>query len=781
MDKSIRGGVRELLHLANKFVKELSKPFVGREEEATAIVLAIVSGEHIVLIGEPGCVSGDTIIASDDGKLFYIEDLAKDLVPGVYVTDFPIFPPGNAKQLHIYDVIETVLIRTKHGFMIRVTPNHPIMTDQGWKEARELKPKDKIVIYRQIPSPKDYVRIPNEIIMPVNNPYRGLGWRKIKERKKVKRPKVLDEKLAELLGIFFAEGFFGHNYIGFGVGINERELQNRILKLMAEIFGVKPQRISERRSKKTRTKNIRIFRYNSVYLNRLFRWLDHDHEGEKRVSRWILISPKSVSAAFLRGLFEGDGCVNISRAHRTYNITLKSKSLKLLQGVQILLLRHGILSKIYTGKHYDKRYGKTYTYHVLRINGLENLLKFKDEIGFISIDKRKKLDETISILSLSRKSGGNTDLSPIIYDPVKEVKLIHEQIRVYDFHVPKTHSFFTNGMLSHNTAKSALARRAADLINARFFKYLLTKFTEPDELFGPLDIRALKEGKYIRITKNKLPEAEIAFIDEIFNANSAILNMFLTIMNERILYDGYNEIKVPLWTMIAATNRIPDEPELQALYDRFLFRHFIKPISEDKWMELLDASWKIEAGLYDRPEPILNMDHIRALNKLLFEVDLSKIKEKLVKLYAIFEDQGIHITDRRKGKALKVIAANALLNERMVATEEDLLVLKVVIPKDRDQAEQVIGILMDEIKAAERHLRELAEIEANIREARQYILCITGFEPRLVDYLRSFETVRDRVRRIADETTDEVVRRKAIDVLNDISDVIALIRRKLGI
>ena len=110
------------------------------------------------------------------------------------------------------------------------------------------------------------------------------------------------------------------------------------------------------------------------------------------------------------------------------------------------------------------------------------------------------------------------------------------------------------------TCKSALARRAADLINAKFFKYLLTKFTEPDELFGPLDINALKQGRYVRITRNKLPEAEIAFIDEIFNANSAILNMFLTIMNERILYDGYSEIKVPLWTMIAASNTVPDEP-----------------------------------------------------------------------------------------------------------------------------------------------------------------------------------------------------------------------------
>ncbi len=331
------------------------------------------------------------------------------------------------------------------------------------------------------------------------------------------------------------------------------------------------------------------------------------------------------------------------------------------------------------------------------------------------------------------------------------------------------------------TAKSALARRAAELINARFFKYLLTKFTEPDELFGPLDITALKQGKYVRITRNKLPEAEIAFIDEIFNANSAILNMFLTIMNERILYDGYNEIKVPLWTMIAASNNVPDEPELQALYDRFLYRHFVRPVSEDKWAELLEAAWKIEAGYYEHAQPILSMDDIRMLNKLLFEVDLNPVKEKLLKLYAIFEDQGIHITDRRKGKALKAIAASALLNKRMRATEEDLFVLKHIAPRDSEEMEQVYAILLDEIKATEKHLRELAEIQANAREAKNYIAKVTDFDPRLVDYLRSFEAVKERVKRLAEETSDDVVRQRALDVLAEINEVIDMVKRKFMI
>ncbi len=755
-------GINELLTNANKFVDELAKPFVGREEEAKAIALAIISGEHIVLIGEPGCVTGDTIIASEDGRLFYIEDIAKNLIPGVYIADFPVFPPGHADQLHIYDVWETIEIRTRHGFILRGTPNHPVMTPQGWKELRGIRPGDKVLVYTRIPSPKHYIEIPLDKEMQ-------------KEKNAVKSVKILDERLGEILGVYTSRGMLGKGYIGFKIGVNEGKLRRRIYDLMKELFDVEPAKIM--------VKNSRISRviYRSSYLAKLFKLLDHSRGMVRRVSRWILLSPKNVSASFLRGLFEGSAKLSTSRRDKNYSIVLRSKSLELLKGVQILLLRHGILSKINSLEKRSRRYGKTYTYHMLKIDGYENLEKFHREIGFISEEKNEKLMEAIKILNESGRDKKITSGNGYIYDTVREVRRINGWTRVYDFHVEKTHSFFTNGLLSHNTAKSALARRAAELINARFFKYLLTKFTEPDELFGPLDINALKQGRYVRITRNKLPEAEIAFIDEIFNANSAILNMFLTIMNERIVYDGYNEIRVPLWTMIAASNNVPDEPELQALYDRFLYRHFVKPVSEDKWADLIEAAWKIEAGYYEAAEPILNMEDIRNLNKLLFEVNLEPVKEKLIRLYAIFEDQGIHITDRRKGKALKAIAASALLDKRLTAKEEDLFVLKFVAPRDAEEMEQAYAILLDEIKATEKHLKELAEIEANVREAKAYIVKITDFDPRLVDYLRSFESVRERVRKIAEETSDDVVRQRALDVMAEINDVIELIRRKFMI
>ncbi|MGC9121888.1 MAG: AAA family ATPase [Thermogladius sp.] len=331
------------------------------------------------------------------------------------------------------------------------------------------------------------------------------------------------------------------------------------------------------------------------------------------------------------------------------------------------------------------------------------------------------------------------------------------------------------------TAKSALARRAAELINARFFKYLLTRFTEPDELFGPIDINALKMGKYVRITSNKLPEAEIAFIDEIFNANSAILNTLLTLMNERIIYDGYNEIRVPLWTLISASNNVPDEPELQALYDRFLFRHFVKPVEEDKWSSLLDAAWEIEVRGFGATRPVLSMDEIRELYKLVLSVDVKSVKEKVLRLFAIFEDQGIHITDRRKGKSLKALAAMAVLNGRMRAVEEDLMVLKYVVARDREEYEKVYGILLEEVKASERLARELAEIENNVKEAFRYIGKLSDLDPRLVDYLRSFESVKERVKRLAEESGDQRIRERASKLLVEVEELIEVIRKKLSL
>lgn len=331
------------------------------------------------------------------------------------------------------------------------------------------------------------------------------------------------------------------------------------------------------------------------------------------------------------------------------------------------------------------------------------------------------------------------------------------------------------------TAKSALARRAADLLQARFFKYLLTRYTEPDELLGPLDINALREGRYVRVTRGKLPEAEIAFLDEVFNASSAILNTLLTLMNERVIFDGYNEIAVPLWTLIAASNTVPEEPEYQALYDRFLVRHFIKPVSEDKWKDLLESAWKIEKEGYRAPSPVITMEEIRAISRLVLEVDLSHVLPKLVKLYAVLEDRGIHMTDRRKGKTLKIIAAHSLLNERNTALEEDLSVIKYTAPRDHEESEKVAILLLEELATREKILEELREIRENIREVKAYLARAPEFHPKLLEYLRGLEKTREKLRSIVENVVDDYVRKKALDLLSEANSVIDELKSKFAL
>ncbi|MEM3305975.1 MAG: AAA family ATPase [Saccharolobus sp.] len=332
------------------------------------------------------------------------------------------------------------------------------------------------------------------------------------------------------------------------------------------------------------------------------------------------------------------------------------------------------------------------------------------------------------------------------------------------------------------TAKSALARRAAELLNAKFFMYLLTKYTEPAELFGALDINALKEGQYRRITKDRLPESEIAFLDEIFNANSTILNALLSLLNERVIYDGYNVIKTPLRTLITASNRVPDEPELEALYDRLLLRHYARPVGEELWKQLLDATWEIEfTNKWAVKEPIMSIEHLDKLYSYLSQVDLSGIKNKLLKLYAMLEEKGIHLSDRRKGKALKIISAHSILNGRLKANEEDLIVLKYIAPREIDDFEKVSALLSEELKTPIKYMKELNEIYNNIKEASKYVDAANESDPRLIELIRSLRATRDRISLLGKESGDEKVEEFSKEVLSEIDQLIEKVARKLGI
>lgn len=139
------------------------------------------------------------------------------------------------------------------------------------------------------------------------------------------------------------------------------------------------------------------------------------------------------------------------------------------------------------------------------------------------------------------------------------------------------------------TAKSMLAEALVSWMHGERFSVLLTKFTTPEEVFGPISVVGLKADDYYRITTGKLPEAHVAFMDEIFKASSAILNTTLQVLNERTFRNGKTLVTCPLKLCIAASNEWPGEQgkELGALFDRFLLRKAVRPIATDKGLQTL--------------------------------------------------------------------------------------------------------------------------------------------------------------------------------------------------
>ena len=209
------------------------------------------------------------------------------------------------------------------------------------------------------------------------------------------------------------------------------------------------------------------------------------------------------------------------------------------------------------------------------------------------------------------------------------------------------------------TAKSELARRLQSILaGGHYFERLLTRFSVPEELFGPLSIRALEADRYERLTDGYLPQATVAFIDEIFKANSAILNALLTLLNERAFDNGTQRIHTPLVCVIAASNELPDEEELEALYDRFLLRHQVSPVSQAGFRRLL--ALETQSGKDIDPSDRIDPGLLSAIRQNA--ADLPLTEDTLLLLEDLREAllrEDIRVSDRRWRQALGLLRVAA--------------------------------------------------------------------------------------------------------------------------
>ncbi|UXN06456.1 AAA family ATPase [Bartonella sp. HY761] len=232
------------------------------------------------------------------------------------------------------------------------------------------------------------------------------------------------------------------------------------------------------------------------------------------------------------------------------------------------------------------------------------------------------------------------------------------------------------------TGKSAVVRRVANCFGGRYFEYLLGRFTEPSELFGPVDLRKLKEGKVETDISGMLPEADIAFLDEVFLGSTAILNTLLGILNERRFRRGHTELICPLKICVGASNSLPDDPALAAFADRFLMHLFVDRIADHQLEVMLKGGWQAQSqnAAFERAG-----DLIATLNAQLPNVDMANMRPILADAIRKLRHGGINLSDRRIVRCQNLIAAAALLNGRFEASKEDLWPLLYVVPTEAEQ------------------------------------------------------------------------------------------------
>ncbi|KFE69591.1 putative 2-component regulator [Hyalangium minutum] len=226
------------------------------------------------------------------------------------------------------------------------------------------------------------------------------------------------------------------------------------------------------------------------------------------------------------------------------------------------------------------------------------------------------------------------------------------------------------------TAKSELARRLKLAFqDAPLFERLLTRFTVPEELFGPLSIKALEEDRYHRQTGGYLPSAAFAFLDEIFKANSAILNSLLTLLNEREFDNGTERVRTPLICVVGASNELPDGEELHALYDRFLLRCRVPPVSAEGFDALLDL--RGTQPIQPKQELLLTRAELEEFRAAASTVVVPpEVKALLKALRAFLEGQQIAVSDRRWRKIVYLLQVSALSHGRTEVSVWDAWLLQ---------------------------------------------------------------------------------------------------------
>ena len=297
------------------------------------------------------------------------------------------------------------------------------------------------------------------------------------------------------------------------------------------------------------------------------------------------------------------------------------------------------------------------------------------------------------------------------------------------------------------TAKSQLAREISGrLEGAKYFEYLLTRFTTPEEIFGPFSLKALEDDHYMRLVKDKLPEAHLSFIDEVYKGSSAIANTLLSAINERIFHNDGKAQQIPLQVMIGASNELPSESEeLAAFHDRFLLKYEVKYILER------GSFLKMLKGYEAKGEhTTISLDELKEAQDQVKKVKISdEVMTLMDKIRFELQKEGIIVSDRVFNTSQDLIRAEAWLMGLEEAPAEAMAICQHAY---WDEPKKARNVKMTVLRASS---KEMLEIEKAYEEAQDLIRIKTKMDDETSELKEGLET-RKKLQKIVKVLADGI-------------------------
>lgn len=299
------------------------------------------------------------------------------------------------------------------------------------------------------------------------------------------------------------------------------------------------------------------------------------------------------------------------------------------------------------------------------------------------------------------------------------------------------------------TAKSAVTQELCSRIEqANYFQWMLNKTSDPSEILGSFSIKEMENDRFVRVTKGKLPEAHIAFMDEVFKSNAPTLNTLLTIMNERIFYNDGLANPVPLIAMFGASNEGPEDETLDALYDRFIFRINVQYVHDAANKKRMHANYIDQrAGLLGLAgKSTITLDEIQTLQEAAKNVKVTKdLVNKFIRLIADLERQAIHVSDRRQNECFKVMQGNAILNARNQVCLDDFKSLTYVLWEKEEHIPIIESAILKMVNPYDDRFKELTN---NFAQVKRDIDNVTNPQDKTKKSIESKATIEKLVSKV---------------------------------